>query len=93
MPDYSDNDYPSEREPEQPPDYPDHMSRRERYGMDGGRGVARKNEIIVGRKRFKLYEKKRLNFKKAKEFCQKKDGKLAEGKLFVDLSILSYQLM
>lgn len=72
--------------PEGDPDYPagpgpDRMSRRrDPYGRGGrGREVARKNEVVVGKKRFKLYEKKRMNFKRAKEFCKKKDGKLAEG--------------
>ncbi len=77
------DDYP-EGDPDYPgPGGPDRMSRRRdpygRGGRRGGREVARKNEVVVGRKRFKLYEKKRMNFKRAKEFCKKKDGKLAEG--------------
>lgn len=30
-------------------------------------------------KRFKLYEKKKLNHEKAKKFCKKKEGSLAQG--------------
>lgn len=86
MPEY--DDYrPDDPERDGPPDYPmppdyHHGMGMGRRGRGGYPGEARKNEIIVGRKRFKLYEKKRLTFKRATEFCRKKDGKLAEGNRF-----------
>lgn len=54
-------------------------------------------EVHVGGKRFKLYEKKTLNYKKAKAYCKKHDGKLAEGKKkqwsFSTVKLSPYKLM
>ncbi|CAL8118744.1 unnamed protein product [Orchesella dallaii] len=99
MPEY--DDYPNPN-PMSEHDYP-HPPGMDRYGHGlgpdgyggpgGPGGIAKKNEIMIGTKRFKLYEKKRLNFPKAKEFCRKKDGKLAEAKTIEEMRRLESLFM
>ncbi|CAG7838151.1 unnamed protein product [Allacma fusca] len=51
------------------------------------------DEIHVGGKRFKLFEKKHLNYKKATAYCKKNDGKLAEAMNLEEMRRLQLLLM
>ena len=59
-----------------------HFTRENMLGdiMDQRAGI--QNEVNYGNKRFKLYEKKALDHKKATLFCKKREGKLAQGKSY-----------
>lgn len=39
------------------------------------------NELSTKTKKFKLFEKRRLTHEKAKAFCKKREGKLAQGNI------------
>jgi len=46
------------------------------------------NELSTKTKKFKLFEKRRLSHEKAKAFCKKREGQLAQGEvMFRDLEI------
>ncbi len=82
---YGYGDEPLEDYPGGFPTEDDEFSRQNMMRDISDQRAGLRNEITYGNKRFKLYEKKALNHKKATLFCKKREGKLAEGESIISL--------